>query len=348
MPVRPRFDPKRSLSVARAFTFLGRPYAIGDTFPHADDAAQIPDRLRARQYEARVVNFAPEADPDAEPVQMKPAAKNGRWDITAPWLDEPITVRGKKNAETKLAEVREAGAPLGWIEGGSEVEVTEQGGGWFEISAPWLEEAEKVQGREDAEKRQREIHDAGEPATHHGVTLTEAENGNGYFDVKADWWAAPETVHGIDEARRVAAELRAEGPPEGWTPESGIAADPDAQENSDNAGTDNPPADGEKADEGATTPDTDEGAQAAADGAQAQEGAEPAQTPTEGSDDAQQAQAADVDALVTATHTGGGYYEIAAPWMEKSDRVRGKDKAEAARVKIVEAGPPEGWTPATA
>lgn len=342
MPVRPRFDPKRPLIAARDFIFLGKTYSPGDPF----NPEGASDRQRAAQYESRAVNFAPDEAPD--PVQMKPAEKNGRWLITAPWLEEAEEVRGKKNAEDRVAQLREEGPPLGFIPGGSEVTVEEQGGGWFEVDAPWLEEAEKVQGREDAEKRQREIHDAGEPATHHGVTLTEADTGNGYYDVKADWWAEAERVHGQDEAKRVAADARADGPPEGWEPDQGTAAAVDgtdaAQINADNAGNDKGP-DATAGDENGATPP--EGAQDAADGAQAQEGAEPAQTPTDTADDAQQAQAADLDALVTATHTGGGYYEIAAPWLEATDRVRGKDDAEAARVKIVEAGPPEGWAPAS-
>lgn len=44
------------------------------------------------------------------------------------------------------------------------VEMDELGGGWFLIRAPWLGEGEKVQGREDAEKRRGEIIAAGQPA----------------------------------------------------------------------------------------------------------------------------------------------------------------------------------------
>lgn len=219
MPVRPRFDPKRRLTVARAFRFLGRDYAVGDAFPHGDDADKISDRQRGAQYESRAVNFLPEEE--AHPVQMKKAARNGSWEITAPWMDEPLIIRGKKRADDALAELREEGQPLGWIAGGSQVEIEEQGGGWFEITAPWLDEAEKVQGREAAEKRQREIHDAGEPDTYALVTLTEGENG--WWDVKPAWLAEPEKVQGEEQARERAAELRGEGAPEGWEPESGTA-----------------------------------------------------------------------------------------------------------------------------
>lgn len=165
MAVRPRFDPKRSLVAARDFTFMGRDYKPGD--PFAPEGAS--DRMRARQYEARAVNFGEDTadSSDAEPVQMT-GPKGGRYTITAPWLDEPEVVRGKANAEKRLAELRAEGAPLGFIEGGSAVTVEGGEGGWYEVNAPWLDEPEKVQGREAAEARQRELHDAGEPDTDGG------------------------------------------------------------------------------------------------------------------------------------------------------------------------------------
>lgn len=257
MPVRPRFDPKRSLIAARAFTFLGRAYALGDPFPHADDAGAANDRLRARQYEARAVNFAPEEATTEDPIQMTGPA-GGRYTITAPWLERPLTIRGKVNAEKALADLREEGPPLGFIDGGSDVEVEEAGGGWYAISAPWLDEPEKVQGREAAEVRQREIHDAGEPEAHHGVSLTESEGGNGYYDVKADWLAEGEKVHGIDAARERAAELRAEGAPEGWTAEDGPVA---AETPSDPTDPAAPASDGVQ--ENAAKAETTEGAEQA-------------------------------------------------------------------------------------
>lgn len=161
MPVRPRFDAKRPLIVARDFTFAGRAYTVGDRFPHPDEAP-VADRLRARQYEARVVNMG-EAPP-ADPVQMTPGPKNGYYTITAPWFDEPKVARGKVNAEKALEKIKADGPPLGWIAGGSEVTVTDLGDGKFAVQAPWMDEAEEIEGREAAEARQREIHQAGAPA----------------------------------------------------------------------------------------------------------------------------------------------------------------------------------------
>lgn len=204
MPVRPRFDPKRALIAARTFTFGGRAYAPGQPFPHPDDAEAIPDRLRARQYEARAVDFAPEADAEPDLVTMS-GPQGGRYTIEAPWLERPLSIRGKVNAEKALAEMREEGPPLGWIEGGTEVEIEESGGGWYAISAPWLDEAENVQGREAAEKRQREIHDAGRPVVPENAIEADAAGG--------DSGDAPE--QNAAKAQSDASEVRPDAPPEG-------------------------------------------------------------------------------------------------------------------------------------
>lgn len=162
MAVRPRFDPKRPLVAARDFTFMGKNYDPGDAFGPFDPGV-VSDRMRARQYEARRVNHGEgtAAEP-ASPIQMT-GPKGGRYTITAPWLEEPEVLRGKAKAEKRLAELQEEGAPLGFIAGGSDVTVEGGDGGWYEVSAPWLDEPEKVQGREAAEARQLELHEAGPP-----------------------------------------------------------------------------------------------------------------------------------------------------------------------------------------
>jgi hypothetical protein len=290
VPHRPRFDPSRPLVAARAFTFSGRSYAAGDPFPHPDDGA-FPDRLRARQYEARAVNMG-EAEPEqVDPVQMT-GPKGGRYEITAPWLERPLTVRGKVNAEKALAEMREEGAPLGFIDGGSDVEVEDIGGGWYQISAPWIAEPEKVQGRDAAEARQRELHDAGEPVSYAGVTLDPEAGDNGYFDVKADWLAEGEKVHGIDAARERAAELRHAGPPEGWTPEAGVAASADSGEATGEQGGENHAAADADAAGGASGADASGSGQEAPDAnapnAENEEAASGAAGDQAGPDDAEQ------------------------------------------------------------
>lgn len=217
MAVRPRFDPNREFVAARGFTFAGAPHAAGDPF---DKTAADRTRL-AMLYESRMINFAPDDAKPADPVQIVQVS-GGYYNVSAPWLDEPIRARGKVKSEETAAQLRADGPPLGWIAGGTQTTVTGGEGGWYEVTAPWLDEPEKVQGREAAEARQRELHDAGEPDSHHGVTLTAGDNG--WFEVKADWADEAEKVHGEEAARDRAAELRAEGAPDEIEPVDGPAA----------------------------------------------------------------------------------------------------------------------------
>jgi hypothetical protein len=214
--VRPRFDPSREFVAARGFTFAGTTHGSGDPF---DKAAATPSRL-AMLYESRMINFAPEDTKPADPVQVVQVS-GGYYNVSAPWLDEPIRARGKAKMEEAAAQLRADGPPLGWIAGGTQTTVSGGEGGWYEVTAPWLDEPEKVQGREAAEARQRELHAAGEPDSHHGVTLTAGDNG--WFEVKADWADEAEKVHGEEAARDRAAELRAEGAPAEIEPVEGPA-----------------------------------------------------------------------------------------------------------------------------
>jgi hypothetical protein len=208
MAVRPSFVPGRALVAARVLTYLGIEYAKGDPFPKSgiDSLAHRKARI---MYDSRRVDFAPEQAVETgpvDPVQIK--TKSAGWyEITAPWLDAPVKVKGKVNSDKRADELREAGPPLGWIEGGSVVTVSGGDGGWYDVAAPWLDEPERVQGREAAEARQRELHDAGEPDTHHGFTLTDGENG--WYVITGAAMQETLKVHGEEDARAAVAKLRA-------------------------------------------------------------------------------------------------------------------------------------------
>lgn len=158
MAHRPRFDINRPLVASREFIFAGVKFTKGDPFPVRDFAL----RLIKRQYEAHAISHTDEQAMAPEPVTMT-GPQGGRYTIKAPWLEKPEVVRGKANADARFAELKAEGAPLGWIEGGSAVTVEGGEGGWYQVNAPWLEEADTVQGREAAEVRQRELHAAGAP-----------------------------------------------------------------------------------------------------------------------------------------------------------------------------------------
>lgn len=108
MPNRLRFDPKRPLVAARDFTFAGKDYKAGDPFTPEG----VPDRMLQRQYETRAVLHGEDdgTATDTDPVSMT-GPSGGRYTITAPWLDEPVIVRGKTNAEKRLAQMRADGPP---------------------------------------------------------------------------------------------------------------------------------------------------------------------------------------------------------------------------------------------
>ena len=160
----PRFDPKRPLVAARDFSFMGTDYKAGDPF-NPEGASQ---RLMERQYETRAVNMTEgEAGAaDTNPVQMTGPA-GGRYTITAPWLDEPEVVRGKKNAETRLAELREAGEPDSY----KGFTLTKGDGGWYAITKDGVEGVDgadapalKVQGEDNARQVANQLRAGETPA----------------------------------------------------------------------------------------------------------------------------------------------------------------------------------------
>lgn len=117
---RPPLDLKRPLVAAKRFRFAGEWYDKGDPF----NPKGFSDRLVRRQYEARVIRhhvpgeFDQEDDEDGELdygrlVKME-GPSGGRYTITAPWLDEPETIRGKKPADDRYAQVVAEGPPEGW------------------------------------------------------------------------------------------------------------------------------------------------------------------------------------------------------------------------------------------
>lgn len=275
MPHREPFDPNRPLVAARDFTFAGEEFKPGDPFPKPGTPPDFfARRLIARQYEALAVNHAA---PDADEAALDEAIKitgpsGGRYTITAPWLDEPMVVRGKVPAFEAYDKIKAEGAPLGWIEGGTETGVEEAGGGWYHITAPWLDEPEKVQGREAAEARQLELHAAGAPVKEleavegHAASVLISVEADGSFTVNAPWLEAPEAFTDSAAAEARQAELRDAGPPEGWeAPEEGADA------NSANAGTANDAATGAAEQGGTVDAEKGEGAES---GAEAENGAE--------------------------------------------------------------------------
>src|SRR5436190_11328073 len=158
MARRQPFDIRKPLGAARSFTFAGVQFAKGDPFP----VEGFSPRLVRRQYEAHAIDHVGEESEvlASERVTID-GGLGGNYTVDAPWLDKPEKVRGKDKAEALATRLRDDGPPLGWIEGGSAVTVADGDGGWYTVEAPWLDAPERIQGRDAAEARQRELHDAG-------------------------------------------------------------------------------------------------------------------------------------------------------------------------------------------
>lgn len=91
------------------------------------------------------------------------------------------------------------------------VQISGGEGGWYNVTAPWLESPIRVQGTARANREAAKLRREGEPPHHHGVGIEEGQNG--WWAVKPDWLAEPISVHGEQAAREEAARLRSLGPP---------------------------------------------------------------------------------------------------------------------------------------
>lgn len=202
----------------------------------------------------------------------------------------------------------------------SEIAIVDAGGGWYVITAPWLPDGEKVQGKDKAEARAQELREAGDPK---GVNVNGGDGG--WFEITADWIADPEKVQGREAADERAEQLRAEGAPEGWTAgDEPLSADALAALREGKAG-----GEGDQTPAGEPIPTAEEAE------ALARKAAEEAEDGT-----------ADHSALVEMAEEGSnGWYVVSAPWLDEGVKIRGRANAEAEQTRIREEGPPEGWTP---
>ncbi len=181
------------------------------------------------------------------------------------------------------------------------------GGGWYLITAPWMPEGEKVQGKDAAEARRQEIVDKGDTK---GVTVT--GGAGGWYVVDAPWLDEPEKVQGQDAANARADELITEGVPDGWAPLTDeqkaekLEAEQKAQQEEQDAAT-----------------AAEQAAQAAAD-----------------------RKAANAALVTVAPGTGDdeGKFVVVAPWLPAPQVVDTEEAANDAADAIREAGAPDGWT----
>jgi hypothetical protein len=242
-------------------------------------------------------------------------------------------------------------APDGQAETAADpVVLTQTRPGYFEITAPWLDEPEKIRGKVNAETRATELREAGEPLDYRGVAIE--ESGGGWYTVTAEWVEEPEKVQGLDAAKARANALREAGPPPEhyamvevspgendtflvsapWQETETFATSDEAEARAQQVREAGPPEgfDPEKAEE--------ERAARAAEAERLRAEHEAAL--------AEQQRKAAYAALVTISETTEGdvtSYSVSAPDGDP-EAFDDEAKAKARFEELREAGPPEGWT----
>ncbi|MFL6864117.1 MAG: hypothetical protein ACJ8DZ_14070 [Allosphingosinicella sp.] len=212
--VRPRFDPARDFVAARGLTWKGQPLKTGDPF----DKAGVPPHKLKTLYGSRAINMSdgtPAAVPEIVELGSMEATPGGWYNISMPWLDEAERVRGKVNAERRLAKLREDGEPLDH----HGVALSEGENGWWEVKAEWAVEAEKIHGEDAARARAAELRDEGPPPDPRSEpTVTPPTEEGGTFIVNAPWLEEAEAFADGTDAEQRRIQLREAGPPDGWEP----------------------------------------------------------------------------------------------------------------------------------
>lgn len=207
-----RFDPRRPLVAARAFTYHGKRFAKDDPFP----TEGIDPRVRKKFYEGRFLSHGEGTVADqaaaADPVKLEPQP-GGFYLVSAPWLDEPERIKGKAKAERRAAQLREDGEPD--YHHGVAIEQGENG--WWSVQADWMgDNAYNIHGEEAAREQAASLRAEGPPPDPRtDVTLAEED---GEFVVNAPWLEEPLIFEDRADAETQVELTRDAGPPEGWEP----------------------------------------------------------------------------------------------------------------------------------
>lgn len=202
------------LVFVRHVTFEGVDYKPGDDLPEGTDKGKAQ-----RLWMSRRIVYKDDFNPT--PIQSSPNLddpfpvtdhKNGSYSIGAPWLDEPITIKGKKKANDQRDKMMREGEPLSHH--GVHI-VPAKSGAWHTLTADYIEGFDfKVQGIENARFVAEHLREAREDIESHG--------GIGMVRVDQDKWAIIHpTMEEIEyevslgEAEAHVARLREAGPPDG-------------------------------------------------------------------------------------------------------------------------------------
>ena len=144
------------------------------------------------------------------PVELKEVGSNGYYELHAPWLDEPIKVRGKGRAEKALEELRAGGEPQSY----KGVTISEPNNGGYEIKADWISLPFVRHGEAAAKALAATLRQHGPfPEDAEGVGTVEIDESK--FLIVTPWGTEDEVFEGTAEQATVhASVIRAAGEPE--------------------------------------------------------------------------------------------------------------------------------------
>jgi hypothetical protein len=161
MAVREKFDPTRPFTAAKSYLYGGVQYVKGQPF----NKLGIPDRKLGLLYQARTINMEPAeaaTDDPTELVRVITPKKGSYYMVTAPWLAEPLKVKGKVNAEAAAQKLRDDGPPEDEPADPVQVSAGADEGTWI-VTAEWLADPEDFTDEEAANARADELRAEGPP-----------------------------------------------------------------------------------------------------------------------------------------------------------------------------------------
>lgn len=180
------FDPtgiaRHNLSTLYGSRYVNHPDAGAVAAPTADDVTVAPagrgngggffdvsapwlDKPERIRGQANAQAFADKLKADGPPLGFIPGGSevtvtetDGRFEVNAPWLDQPEIFDTREAAEKRQRELHGLGEP----DHHNGVRLTDGGNGWFEVKPDWGD-VEKFQDGDEARARATELRAAGPP-----------------------------------------------------------------------------------------------------------------------------------------------------------------------------------------
>ncbi len=200
------------LIATRAMTFDGNELVAGDKIPlgEEDKGKALRIWMTGRAVYEEHFNPTPiNSAPLTREFRITKGGNNGYYLIDVPWLDEPLSIKGKKKAEDERDRLQSEGEPLSH----HGVAILGDGkGGWYGVKADWIDAEIKAQGMEAAYFIATNLRTAGPfPVEAAGIGKVEVDHGQ--YAVVYPWMEEVEYCGSIQEAEAFEQRLREAGPP---------------------------------------------------------------------------------------------------------------------------------------